>query len=98
MDALSDYRLEAGVSTAYTTSAGNTALFVSGPTKCLVWATTDAYVAVGVSSIVASVASIPLPAYTPVILDVPQVSSITNWRASAIQMSANGTLYAKPVK
>lgn len=84
---------------SYTGSAGNTAAWNYGPSSVLVWATTDAYIEVGDTAI-ATTGSCPIPAYTPVQFKVPiQAATSTNagqWRVSAIQISAAGTVYAKP--
>jgi hypothetical protein len=64
-----------------------------------VWSTSDAYIAVG-DSVTATTAATPLPANTPVPIFVPQPSGGATggaWRVSAIQISAGGTLYAKPI-
>lgn len=41
-------------------------------------------------------ASTPIPAYTPIPFKVPTGTSGI-WRVSAIQLSAGGTVYAKPM-
>lgn len=79
---------------AYTGTAGNTATFKPGPGAVLVWATSDAYIRVGESA-VATTADLPIPAYTPMVLAVPKGTG-ASWRVSAIQISAAGTVYAKP--
>lgn len=81
-------------SVAYTGTAGSTSTWPVGPTAVVVWATTDAYIRVGVD-VTATTADLPLPAYTPVLLRVPDEGD--PWRVSAIQISAAGTVYAKPV-
>ena len=80
---------------SYTGSAGSTATWPAGPQGVLVWSTSDAYIAVG-EGVTATTASTPLPANTPVPLTVPLTVSGA-WRVSAIQISASGTLYAKPM-
>ena len=79
---------------AYTGSAGNTATFQSGPNAVLVFATTAAYVKVGVG-VTATTSSTPLPANTPIIMAVPQGTGAP-WRVSAIQVASGGDVYAKP--
>lgn len=82
-------------SVAYTGTAGSVTGFKAGPRGVLVWTTTDAYVKVG-ESVTATTGSCPIPAYTPIIFRVPAGTG-ANWRVSAIQVSAGGTVYAKPV-
>lgn len=86
-------------SVAYTGTAGSVTGWPAGPQGVLVWSTTDAYIAVG-DSVTATTAATPLPANTPVPIFVPQPSGGATggaWRVSAIQISAGGTLYAKPI-
>lgn len=86
-------------SVAYTGTAGSTAGWAYGPTKVMVWTTTDAYVTVG-NGVTATSANLPLPAYTPVVISVrnPGGGSATVWRVSAIQIASGGTVYAKPIQ
>ena len=86
----------AAKSVAYTGTAGSTGTWGPGPKCVLVWATTDAYVVVGAGE-TATTSHTPIPAYTPVVLRVPDENS-DNWRVSAIQVSAGGTVYAKPLQ
>ena len=87
-------------SVSYTGTAGSVTGWNAGPQGVLVWCTTDAYVRVGESA-TATTADIPLPAGTPVPIYVPQPGggggTGAPWRFSAIQISAGGTLYAKPI-
>ena len=87
-------------SVAYTGTAGSVTGWNSGPQAVLVWCTSDAYIRVG-NSATATSADTPLPANTPVPVYVPQPSDAGGnggtWRVSAIQISASGTLYAKPI-
>ena len=86
-------------SVAYTGTAGSVTGWPAGPQGVLVWSTSDAYIAVG-DSVTATTAATPLPANTPVPIFVPQPSGGAtggSWRVSAIQISASGTLYAKPI-
>ena len=80
---------------AYTGTAGSTGTSPAGPQGVLIWCTSDAYVTIGEGA-TATTASIPLPANTPVPFTVPLTVSGA-WRVSAIQISAGGTLYAKPM-
>lgn len=82
-------------SAAYTGTAGNTGNFTARTNGVLVWATTDAYVLVGAVDAVATTTNgTPIPAYTPVLLKVPK--PLEDFRVSAIQVSAGGTVYARP--
>ena len=83
----------------YTGTAGVTAGWTYGPTRVLVWATTDAYIKVG-NGVTATTASTPLPAFTPVEFSIPQPpgAGSAKWRVSAIQISAGGSVYAKPMQ
>jgi len=78
----------------YTGTAGVTPTF--GPTRALlVWTTSDAYVKVG-ASVTATTNDLPMPAYTPMMLSAA-IGSTAAIRVSAVQISAGGTVYAKPV-
>lgn len=81
-------------SASYTGTAGTTSAWPPGVQAVLVWTTTDAHVKVGASA-TATTADTPVPAYTPMVFKVKPES--TEWRVSAIQMSAAGTVWAKPV-
>ena len=85
----------AAATITYTGTAGVTATFKPGPPAVLVWTTTDAYVLVG-EGVTATSAATPIPAYTPMKFDVPPGSGAA-WRVSAIQISAGGSVYAKPL-
>jgi hypothetical protein len=85
----------AAQSVAYTGTAGSVTGWNAGPQGVLVWSTTDAYILVG-EGVTATTAATPLPANTPVPFTVPQGTGGV-WRVSAIQISAGGTLYAKPI-
>ena len=89
----------AAQTTTYTGTAGTLTGWQYGPTKVLVWCTTDAYVKVG-NGVVATTASTPIPAYTPVEIMVPNPAGAgaTKWTVSAIQISAGGSVYAKPMQ
>ena len=82
-------------SVSYTGTAGSVTGWPAGPQGVLVWCTTDAYVLVG-NGVTATSAATPLPAYTPVPITVPEGTGGV-WRVSAIQISAGGTMYAKPI-
>ena len=85
----------ASATITYTGTAGVTAKFNPGPKGVLIWTTTDAYVRVG-EGVTATTSDTPIPSYTPVVFDVPNGSGAP-WRVSAIQVSAGGSVYAKPV-
>lgn len=82
-------------SVAYTGTAGSTTGWNAGPQGVLVWSTTDAYICVGEGA-TATTADTPLPANTPVPIAVPNGTGAV-WRVSALQLSAGGTVYAKPI-
>jgi len=80
---------------SYTGTAGNTTGWNAGPQGVLVWSDQACYVEVGENA-VATTASTPIPANTPVPFAVPlTVSGV--WRVSAIQVSSGGTIYTKPL-
>jgi hypothetical protein len=80
---------------AYTGTAGSTATWNAGPQGVLIWSTTDCYVRVG-EGVTATTADTPLPAYTPVPFTVPPGTGAP-WRVSAVQISAGGSIYCKPI-
>jgi len=82
-------------SVAYTGTAGNTSTWNAGPQGVVVWSDQPCYVEVGEGA-VATTASTPIPAYTPIPFAVPITVSGT-WRVSAIQVSTGGTVYCKPI-
>jgi hypothetical protein len=90
----------AAQSVAYTGTAGSVTGWPAGPQAVLVWCTTDAYILVG-EGVTATTAATPIPAGTAVPIYVPQAGggggTGGQWRVSAIQISAGGTLYAKPI-
>jgi len=83
-------------SVAYTGTAGNTTAWAPGPQGVLVWSDQACYIEVGVSA-VATTASTPIPAFTPIPFAVPLNTSGAPWRVSAIQVSTGGTVYCKPL-
>ena len=83
-----------GASITYTGTAGVTTTF-SNCKGVLVWATTDCYIRVGVG-VTATSADMAFPANTPVTIADPD-GGVVPFRVSAIQISAGGTIYAKPV-
>lgn len=87
---------EATKTASYTGTAGNTDAFPYGYSSVLVWATTDAYVSVGAGAVATS-SDTPVPAFVPVVIEVPSQGGV-EWRVSAIQIAAAGTVYAKPLR
>lgn len=88
----------AAQTTTYTGTAGTVTGWPAGPTEVLVWTTTDAYVKVGYS-VTATTGSTPVPAFTPVKIAVPMTGQTSGkWTVSAIQISAGGSVYAKPLE
>jgi hypothetical protein len=80
---------------SYTGTAGSTTGWNAGPEGVMVWSDQPCYIEVGVSA-VATTASTPIPAFTPIPFKVP--ANVTGiWRVSAIQVSTGGTVYAKPI-
>ena len=79
----------------YTGTAGTVAAWPPGASAVLVWATTAAYIKVGVG-VTATTASTPLPANTAALFKVDQQANAP-WVVSAIQIAAGGSVYAKPM-
>ena len=90
-----NYTTFPALSVAYTGTAGNTATWQAGPQGVVIWSDQACYVAVGEGA-VATTASTPIPANSPIPFNVPEGTGAP-WRVSAIQVSAGGTVYAKPV-
>lgn len=84
-----------GRTAAYTGTAGSTATWGAGPQGVVVWSTTPAYILVG-EGVTATTASTPIPAFTPIPFTVPPGTGAP-WRVSAIQVSAGGDVYCKPI-
>jgi hypothetical protein len=80
---------------AFTGTAGNTAEWNAGPQGVMVWSTEPCYVAIG-EGVTATTDSTPIPAFTPVPFIVPQGTGAP-WRVSAVQLTAGGNVYAKPI-
>lgn len=74
-----------GQEVAYTGTAGSSSAVGAQTRRVWVWVTTVAYVAVGQA---ATTADMPLPANTPVVLDIRPGQIV-----SAIQSAAGGNLY-----
>ena len=82
-------------SVSFTGTAGSTTGWNAGPQGVMVWATEPCYVTVG-NGVTATTSSTPIPAFTPIPFTVPGGTGGV-WRVSAIQVSAGGTIYAKPI-
>jgi hypothetical protein len=95
MDIIVPDQNTSGANVAYTGTAGSTTTFNPVQPAVYVYVTTDAYIRVG-EGVTATTADLPVPAYTPVVLQVPKGTG-SPWRVSAIQVAAGGTLYVKPV-
>jgi hypothetical protein len=83
-------------SAASSAAAATVGTWNPGPQGVMVWATQDVYVAVGVDA-TATTASTPIPAFTPIPFFAPQTGSGAPWRVSVLRVSADGTVYAKPI-
>lgn len=80
---------------AYTGTAANTDGWNAGPEGVVVWSDQACYIEVGEGAVATS-ASTPIPALTPIPFKVP--ANVTGvWRVSAIQVSTGGTIYCKPI-
>ena len=78
-------------------TAGNSTAWQPGPQGVMVWCDQPCYVEVGVGA-VATNASTPIPAFTPIPFVVPINSSGASWRVSVLRIgSTNGTAYCKPI-
>jgi hypothetical protein len=80
---------------SYTGTAGSTSTWDAGPQGVVVWSTSPCYVAIGESA-TATTNSTPIPSNTPIPFVVPPGTGAP-WRVSAIQVSAGGSIYCKPI-
>jgi len=80
---------------SYSGSAGSTSTWSAGPQGVVVWSDQACYIEVGESA-TATTASTPIPPFTPIPFKVPQGTG-GQWRVSAIRVSTDGTVYAKPI-
>jgi hypothetical protein len=80
---------------SFTGTAGSTSTWNAGPQGVVIWSTTPCYVVVG-EGVTATTSSTPIPAFTPIPFKVPGGTGAP-WRVSAIQVSAGGSIYCKPV-
>ena len=81
---------------AYTGTAGSTSTWPAGPQGVVVWSDQACYVIVGEGVTATTSNATPVPANTPIPFQVPPGTGAP-WRVSAIQITAGGTLYAKPI-
>ena len=84
-----------GRTVAYTGSAGNTADWNPGPEGVIIWSTTSCYVEVGPGA-VATTASTPIPAFTPIPFYVIMGTGAP-FRVSAIRIEVDGVIYCNPI-
>lgn len=80
---------------SYTATAANTTGWAAGPQGVVVWSDQACYVEVGEGAD-ATTSSTPIPPFTPIPFAVPITTSGV-WRVSAVRVSTDGTLYAKPI-
>ncbi len=83
-------------SVAYTGTAGSTSTWPAGPQGVVIWSDQACYVLVGDGVTATTALGTPIPANTAIPFIVPTSVSGT-WRVSAIQVSAGGTVYCKPI-
>jgi hypothetical protein len=78
-------------------SAGPTTAWSAGPQGVLVWADVACYVEVGVGA-VATTASTPIPANTPIPFVLQLSTNGSPWRVSVLRIgSTDGIAYCKPI-
>lgn len=94
LNALNDVTFPAQTA-SFTDTAGATTAWNAGPQGVMVWSTEPCYVLVGEGA-TATTASTPVPAFTPIPFVVPNGTGAP-WRVSAVQISAGGSVYAKPI-
>ncbi len=81
---------------AYTGTAGSTTAWPPGPQGVVIWSDQACYIVVGEGVTATTANGTPIPANTAIPFKVP--ASVTGpWRVSAIQVSAGGTIYCKPI-
>lgn len=84
----------------YTGTAGTTTAIPPGPQGVLIWCDSAAYVRVANGTTAVTTATgTPIPANTPIAFTTPsgRDGQDLSWSVSAIQVSAGGTLYVKPI-
>ena len=84
-----------GQTVAFTATAGSTAVWPAGPEGVMVWSDQPCYVEVGEGA-VATTASTPIPAFTPIPFKIPTGTS-GGWRVSAIRITNDGAIFCKPM-
>jgi len=94
LNALNDVTFPAQTA-SFTGTAGATTAWNAGPQGVVIWATEACYVLVGENA-TATTSSTPIPANTPIPFTVPGGTGAP-WRVSAVQISAGGSIYAKPI-
>ncbi len=94
LNALNDVTFPAQTA-SFTGTAGGTTAWNAGPQGVVIWATEACYVLVGENA-TATTSSTPIPANTPIPFTVPGGTGAP-WRVSAVQISAGGSIYAKPI-
>ena len=80
---------------SFTGTAAATTGWNAGPEGVMIWSDQPCYVEVGEGA-VATTASTPIPAFTPIAFKVP-LSTSGLWRVSAIQIATSGAVYCKPM-
>lgn len=81
---------------AYTGTAGSTTAWNPGPEGVVIWSDQACYVVVGEGVTATTSNATPIPANTAIPFLVP-FGTGNPWRVSAIQVSAGGTIYCKPI-
>lgn len=81
---------------SYTGVAGSTTTWQAMANSVWLFCTSDAYVVVGEGVTATADNGTPVAANIPVVLRVPRGTGAP-WRVSAIQVSAGGDVYAKPL-
>lgn len=84
-------------SVAYTGTAGSTTGWGAGPQGVLIWSDQACYVIVGNGVTATTSNATAIPANIPLVFAVPLNATGGSFRVSAIQVSAGGTVYAKPL-
>ena len=80
---------------SFTGTAANTSGWPAGPEGVVVWSTEPCYVEVGEGA-VATTASTPIPAFTPIPFYVIMGTGAP-FRVSAIRIADDGVIYCKPI-
>jgi hypothetical protein len=80
---------------SYSATAANTSDWNPGPEGVVIWSTTACYVEIGPGA-VATTASTPIPAFTPIPFYVIMGTGAP-FRVSAIRIADDGIVYCKPI-